>query len=134
MVSAPPRAPPGDRLVGEELRAFVRLPWWYGGDPGSGTARWMRFTNQGAVEVGGFWGPPSIVTPPPGIARFRIENDRLCFFGDSPVFCNAVYRNPEGTRTNNDEYLIVGFADSTNFFSAYEERPPALKDKPLKDE
>ncbi len=90
----------------------------------------MRFTNQGVVEVRGSWGTPSILTPPPGVAPFRgIENDRLCFFGDSPIFCHAVYRNPDGTRENNDEYLIVGFANSTNFFSAYEERPPALKDK-----
>ena len=44
--------------------------------------------------------------------------------------CNVIFRNPEGTRENNDEYIILILRDGVQwFFSAYEERPPALKDK-----
>ncbi len=33
--------------------------------------------------------------------------------------CDAVYRNPEGTRENNDEYIIVFSGSATSFDSAY---------------
>ena len=49
-------------------------------------------------------------------------------------FCAAIYRNPEGTRENNDEYIrLIRDTERVAFFSAYEERPPALKDKPIND-
>ena len=56
--------------------------------------------------------------------------------GGAKKTCLPVYRNPEGVRQNNDEYLLIFpqnlFADY--FFSAYEERPPALKGKLIRDE
>ena len=49
-----------------------------------------------------------------------------------------IYRNPEGTRENNDEYIVLSLSPSVSYYvefsiSAYEERPPALKGKLIND-
>ena len=125
--SAPPRVPPGDRLQGEELRALVRVPYRYGGDPGSGTEYWSFTNPQNVWESGGTWG---IFSPRPLI----IENDQTCFQIDRRKTCSLIYRNPQGTRENNDEYIDLRLWNGEEWlFSAYEERPPALKGKSFND-
>ncbi len=65
-----------------------------------------------------------------GVGRsLGIENDQICNEYAGPKLCFLVYRNPEGTRENNDEYILASDGH-TIFISAYEERPPALKDRP----
>lgn len=124
--------PVGSRLEGEELRAFNRTPWWYGGDPREGTEYWSFRNRQGEVVGGGpWWGS--------GTGRFLgIENAQICNeVPDGTKICSAVYRNLEGTRENNDEYIVRPLYGpsygSVWSFSAYEERPPALKDLSFND-
>ncbi len=87
--------------MGEELRAFSRLPWWYGGDPGKGTEYWRFLNPQGETVDGGRWAPH-------GRGRYLgIENEQMCFLiGIHGKVCDGIYRNPEGTRENNDEYFL----------------------------
>ena len=72
-----------------------------------------------------------------GTFRFRpvsIENDQICEVSVGAPPCLIVYRNPQGTRENNDEYILYQIWYGKEwFFSAYDERPPALKDKSFND-
>ena len=121
--SAPPRAMPGNRLVGEELLALYRLPWWYGNSAYG--EYWIFINPQGEPIVRGSWRP--------GVgATLTIENEQICH--TSPNFCLLIYRNPEGTRVNNDEYFSEWGDGVERFFSAYAERPPGLKGKLIRDE
>ena len=127
--SAPPRAlPSGIRLKGGELLAFFRLPYWYGGDPGSNTEHWMIRNPQNKLGMGGSW---SNVPFPPD----SIENDQICAVVVGVKYCVIVYRNPQGTLANNDEYILYRIWSGEEWlFSAYEERPPALEDKSFNEE
>ena len=63
-----------------------------------------------------------------------IENDQICVLFNGGKFCDVIFRNPEGTRENNDEYIVLRLEFGLEFlFSAYEERPPALKGKLIND-
>ena len=138
VVSAPPIRR-GDRLKGEELRAFSGLPWWYGNNAGKGTEYWMFFNPQGEFVPGGSTMRLGLQRSQRSVIRsLGIENDRICFARLSGKFCTAIYRNPEGTRESNDEYIVLVLSPSISYFvefpiSAYEERPPALKDKAFND-
>ena len=59
----------------------------------------------------------------------RIENEKVCYTRGATV-CSAIYRNPDGKRDNNNEYLMLNLVNGQEFFfSAYDERPPALIDE-----
>jgi len=110
-----------DRLKGRELRAILRDHWWYGRNPRTGKKHWAFLPKGKEIGIGGAWGSHR--------GTWNIAGDFICFdwvrYGRT---CVPVYRNPEGTRSSNDEYVIAlgggGFA-----FSTYKERPPALKNK-----
>ncbi len=105
-------------MTGPELERVLLAPWWYGTDPNSGNQHWKNFNGE-ATEVGGSWGADT--------GRWYIEADHICFELDHyPPGCSNTYRNPKGTRANSDEYVLE--LPHGNFpFSAYAERPPALK-------
>jgi len=72
-------------------RPSSRGSWEYGVSVGlDGTA--VRFGNWGSGASGGT-----------GIAR--LDDDRLCFVLTSTSACGFIFRNPGGTRTNENEYL-----------------------------
>ncbi len=89
----------------------------------------MFFNPHGVAVTGGSWSARPISRV------LGIENDQICFvFSGYGKICNLIYRTPEGTRENNDEYILFQINEGTEwFFSAYEERPPALKDKSFND-
>lgn len=82
--SRSPRAlPSGIRLKGGELLALFRLPYWYGGDPGSNTEHWMIRNPQNESELGGSW--ENVRFPPDSI-----ENDQICAVIVGQKFCGIV--------------------------------------------
>ena len=108
-----------DLVKGPDLAALMKN-WWYGNDPRYVDDYSLSF-NGDEIKITGAWGWDE--------GRWHIEADQFCFqlkrIGSG---CAAVYRNPEGTRTNNDEYVLaLGVGDFP--FSVYTERPPALKDQ-----
>ncbi len=113
-----------DRVTGQELQALVSSPWWYGAGTRGKSAHWA-FISRGEIEFSGPWaGPAGSIRGP-----LNIEDDHIC--GDFAVigkYCAAYYRNPDGTRDNNDEYIVVG-PSGTFAFSVYETRPSALEGK-----
>ena len=117
-----------DRLTARDLQALVSSPWWYGPGTLGKSAHWA-FISQGDIEFNGPWaGPTGSIRGP-----LNIEDDHICgTFGVIGKYCAAYYSNPGGTRENSNEYIVVG-PSGVFPFSAYEERPPALKDKPIND-
>ena len=106
-----------DLLKGPELSALVKN-WWYGNDPRYGEDYWVSY-NGDELKICCAWGA--------GEGRWYIEGDNICtVFTAYGVLCHDVYRNPEGTRANNDEYTFVLPLGSFPF-SVYAERPLALK-------
>ncbi len=108
-----------DRLTGPELAALLLDSWWYGNDPRRAEDYWVSIKGD-EFKQGGAWGSAD--------GSWYIEADQLCV--DATTYglsCNDVYRNPEGARTNSDEYVIVLPTAGIFPFSVYAERPPALK-------
>ncbi len=87
--------------MGEDLRAFSRLPWWYGNYAGKGVEYWSFTNPQGENVQGGVWARH-------GRGRYLgIENEQMCFLIETHgSVCDVIYRNPQGTRENNDEYFL----------------------------
>ena len=54
LLSAPPILR-GDRLKGEDLRAIVRSPWWYGNNAGKGRDYWRFVNPEGKSGVSRGW-------------------------------------------------------------------------------
>ena len=103
------------------------LPWWYGGDRAKSSERWQFVNPQGEIVAGGPWARSG--------RSLGIENDQICVLSDFGKNCDVIFRNPEGTRENNDEYIVLVLETGLEYlFSAYEERPPALKGKLIRDE
>ena len=117
---------PQDRLTGEELRALrSSSPWAYGVDPQKGVEYWSFTNPQSEIEVAGIWtGVGNQIR-----GNEYIEDDLLCAnYSGLGKYCVAYYRNPGGTRKNNDEYVVVSGVGAFPV-SVYKHRPPALAGK-----
>lgn len=117
---------PEDRLSGERLQEIRASPWWYGADPRQGTEHWAFNGPEGEVEMKGAWtGRLRQLRA----ARIVIEDDLNCndITGVGRA-CSVIYRNPDGTRKNSNEFILLSGAGAFPF-STYETRPPALEGK-----
>jgi hypothetical protein len=93
-----------NRLTSEEIRSLLVGHDLRGLDFWSGRERAASVTMDGVVTLSGDWGTLGGGTPLSGGAM-RFDGDELCFAFDFVSYCGAMFRNPGGTRSNENEFF-----------------------------
>lgn len=98
-----------DRLTGDEIGALVFGHEFRGRHVQTGDPYTRSTTAVGAANV--------TIGPTSTVGTSRIEGDFLCSIWDSDVgtYCNAFFRNPNGTHEAQNEYVLVTPRESFEF-------------------